>query len=1051
MLQRKGLNMKKVKFLAIIWMLAITLFIAACQDDKDKEAPVISGVENITYIIGETQPDFLDGITAIDNVDETLEITVDSSAVSYTVPGTYNVIISVTDQAGNVATETLILTVEFEGVDPVISGTQNYTIEQGDEVPDYLDGVVAVDNVDGTLTDSIEVDDSDVNYDTIGTYDVVFSVSDTAGNEVNVTVQVTVVKETTEPVISGHANIEISPSATNVNFLENVTALDNFDGDLTDQIEVDTSLLDVETLGTYSIFYSVTDAAGNETVVEVTVHVKDMTAPIITGHRNLTFEVNSTPNFLWKDIRATDDIDGDLLDQIIIDDSEVDLSVIGTYPLTYRVEDSAGNMAEVTVNITIADRTKPVISALSQTIYYLEDDELPDFLSNATAMDNYDGDISENLTVDTDDINYDVEGSYDVIYTVSDNQGNTQTLTIQLVVPNPADVEKVLYDYEELVFTMDPITSSSLALPTSGTQGATITWKSLTPRIISNTGKIVRSQVGGSPIEVELLATLKYGTYAAEKVIQLIIAPIAETVISNKVNLIYEALGTDYVTTDGAIDTYYAGNIPYVDIEDFLNLIDGAIESEILNYTYNEDIMIISYTIEYEDIFGEITEEIMTATLNFTDNTFTVDTLSFFDYYVAQTTTNYGDGLEYVNADYIDPSTVVFPLGDYGFDMVIHQDGESTKYLLPFHVADLLFLGNQYFDVYYNGDQFYGLDTGQLYDSVSAEVAEIRASSMNTSLMTLDVKMSAFNYLAFAMDFYYGIKKFAGVETYYDLLVPYMNNMVFGNDDQFYRAIFEFVYGLDDLHTSHVFTGYYEPTTYGFTLSLADLGSRTQSYYNRMWSIQDQYEARFGTTIPMLRITEDGKTAIIYIDGFEVKTPDLFKETLDTLPDTVENVVVDLANNGGGNLGAVLRIFGYMVEEDIVYHSQNPGDGSAVTYYIQSEYEAYPYNWFIMTSSVTFSAANLMASMAKELGIPIIGQNASGGASSIGIILPPGGSSLLISTNNVLSARIFDDEGNPVYLSIEYGVTVDYRVTSITNDEEVSQLVNQIVEDRNEE
>ncbi|PKK87671.1 MAG: hypothetical protein CVV63_00255, partial [Tenericutes bacterium HGW-Tenericutes-8] len=244
-----------------------------------------------------------------------------------------------------------------------------------------------------------------------------------------------------------------------------------------------------------------------------------------------------------------------------------------------------------------------------------------------------------------------------------------------------------------------------------------------------------------------------------------------------------------------------------------------------------------------------------------------------------------------------------------------------------------------------------------------------------------------------------------------------------------------------------VFTGYYEDPAFAFTLALSDLGTRSQGYYNRMWSTEDLYEARFGTldAVPFSRTTQDGKTAIIYIDGFDVETPTTFMRALDLLPETVENVVIDLGNNGGGNIGAVLRIFGYMTEETFTYHSQNPADGSAATYYIESDYVAYDYNWFVMTSSVTFSAANLFASMAKELGIPVIGQDASGGASSIGIILPPGGSTLLISTNNVLSARVMNDLGEYEYLSVEYGIKVDYKLDDITDDDEITTLIDQIL------
>ena len=230
------------------------------------------------------------------------------------------------------------------------------------------------------------------------------------------------------------------------------------------------------------------------------------------------------------------------------------------------------------------------------------------------------------------------------------------------------------------------------------------------------------------------------------------------------------------------------------------------------------------------------------------------------------------------------------------------------------------------------------------------------------------------------------------------------------------------------------------------TLYLNDLGPSTIDFYNGLWDMQDLLTAKFGSynSLPSVRTIDDGKTAIIYLTEFTIDTPDHFKSVLDSLAPTVENVVVDLSYNTGGNVGAVLRIFGYMTEEPIQYHSMNPADGSKSTYYIESDYTAYDYDWYIMTSSVTFSAANLMTSIAKEQGFAtIIGKNSSGGASSIGAIYLPDGSSLIISTNNVLST-IIDDQ----YVSVEDGIQVDYQIYNVTSDDLVIQAINQAKADR---
>jgi hypothetical protein len=75
-------------------------------------------------------------------------------------------------------------------VKPVISGTNDVNLILGDEAPSWLDGVTATDDVDGVI--AVVVDDSDVNLDVAGIYDVIYSATDEAGNTETVTITVTI-------------------------------------------------------------------------------------------------------------------------------------------------------------------------------------------------------------------------------------------------------------------------------------------------------------------------------------------------------------------------------------------------------------------------------------------------------------------------------------------------------------------------------------------------------------------------------------------------------------------------------------------------------------------------------------------------------------------------------------------------------------------------------------------------------------------------------------------------------------------------------------------
>lgn len=68
-------------------------------------------------------------------------------------------------------------------VPPHITGVKDITYFIGRNEPNYLDGVIATDHIDGDLTSRIEVDVSEVDLNTPGIYRIIYTVSDKAGNK----------------------------------------------------------------------------------------------------------------------------------------------------------------------------------------------------------------------------------------------------------------------------------------------------------------------------------------------------------------------------------------------------------------------------------------------------------------------------------------------------------------------------------------------------------------------------------------------------------------------------------------------------------------------------------------------------------------------------------------------------------------------------------------------------------------------------------------------------------------------------------------------------
>lgn len=140
----------------------------------------------------------------------------------------------------------------------------------------------------------------------------------------------------------------------------------------------------------------------------------------------------------------------------------------------------------------------------------------------------------------------------------------------------------------------------------------------------------------------------------------------------------------------------------------------------------------------------------------------------------------------------------------------------------------------------------------------------------------------------------------------------------------------------------------------------------------------------------------------------------------------VENIGLDISFNTGGNVGALYRIIGLMTDQPFASSGFNRDTYSYSTTYITTSYESYSqYDWFLLTSYVTFSAANELSTMFKQNNIGIIiGQTSGGGASSITPILLPDGTFFTMSSNNVNTFR--DADGT--YTFNEDGIEPDFII-----------------------
>ena len=158
---------------------------------------------------------------------------------------------------------------------------------------------------------------------------------------------------------------------------EGFTALDNYDGDLTDKV-VRTQEGDV-------IRYTVTDASGNTTTVERTIVYGDETAPVITLEGGDTVTILVGNDFVDPGYTANDNVDGDMTHLVSVTGT-INKYVPGTYVLTYTVTDAHENTATVERSVIVEGLTQPDIVVPGQKIIYLTFDDGPSWNSDTLRL-----------------------------------------------------------------------------------------------------------------------------------------------------------------------------------------------------------------------------------------------------------------------------------------------------------------------------------------------------------------------------------------------------------------------------------------------------------------------------------------------------------------------------------------------------------------------------------------------------------------------------------------------------------------------------------------
>lgn len=476
----------------------------------------------------------------------------------------------------------------------------------------------------------------------------------------------------------------------------------------------------------------------------------------------------------------------------------------------------------------------------------------------------------------------------------------------------------------------------------------------------------------------------------------------------------FENFSTQFIseTAGTEIPFYYFSSkpqIPFVDVTDFITLLNGLID-ETTQVTLLDD-HTVKVFVEYEltpEEMAEIGTEnpVFTESVifDFLEQTVTAPNIDSFDYFSGESETDFGAGLELVDSYEEELPGFSADVSEYGFSFEIIQEGDSTKYLLPLSLADLFLTGSM-FDVVQNGDMLYGIDTYQL-NNLPAKVTRANGT------ITDEIKTESRHFLSFVFDYFYGLKDYKSIDSF----ETYVEEKFLGITP-FEKGLYTFVDSLEDMHTGVITTGHYNPS-YEHYRYYDDYPQHIIDYFNSSYGCNCdliQNDENFEIEI------EENSIAYLKINGFTEEFRTEVAPYMEEIREAnVESVVLDLSCNGGGVLAGVYHLLNYLTNDDITVYTTTQGARSSWTYDVEGDL-AIDADFFIVTSSVTYSAANLFTALAKEMGLAkTIGEKTGGGACSIKTIVLPNGAILQISSNMNLSFSTFE--------TVEEGIDVDYAL-----------------------
>ncbi|MGM9681693.1 MAG: immunoglobulin-like domain-containing protein [Eubacteriales bacterium] len=227
--------------------------------------------------------------------------------------------------------------------------------------------------------------------------------------------------------------LEISIRDGEEKLLEGVTAYDAKDGDLTSKVIVE-SISQFTDKGICTVTYAVADADKHVAKNTRKICYTDYTSPKFTMNQALVFPVGTNLD-IHSIIGATDSIDGDISEKVIIAATDFQTNSTGVFSLSLQATNSKGDVIYLDLPIYVEESNlrAPVIE-LKEYLIYIPKGEIPDFPSYISSVTSNYSSLDEGGVLISENFNAQLPGVYSVHYYAQDNLGNEGHTVLTVVV-----------------------------------------------------------------------------------------------------------------------------------------------------------------------------------------------------------------------------------------------------------------------------------------------------------------------------------------------------------------------------------------------------------------------------------------------------------------------------------------------------------------------------------------------------------------------------------------------------------------------------------------